>query len=61
MGGAFRRCEKPPPPDAKILQTFENPTGKAQFVLAKLGRKQFKEASKDENKEKGEFTVVGKF
>jgi Tfp pilus assembly protein PilZ len=36
LGGAFIRCKKPPPPDQKILLTFENPSGKAQFVLAKV-------------------------
>ena len=36
LGGAFIRCKKPPPPDQKILLTFENPSGKAKFVLAKV-------------------------
>ncbi len=36
LGGAFIRCEKPPPPDEKVLLTYENPSGNMQFVLAKV-------------------------
>ena len=36
LGGAFIRCDKPPPPDEKVLVTFENPSGSMQFVLAKV-------------------------
>ena len=36
LGGAFIRCEKPPPPDDKVLLTYENPSGSMQFVLAKV-------------------------
>jgi hypothetical protein len=36
LGGAFIRCEKPPPPDEKVLLTYENPSGSMQFVLAKV-------------------------
>jgi hypothetical protein len=36
LGGAFIRCEKPPPPDEKVLVTFENPFGSMQFILAKV-------------------------
>jgi hypothetical protein len=36
LGGAFIRCEKPPPPSEKVLLTFENPSGSMQFVLAKV-------------------------
>jgi hypothetical protein len=27
LGGAFIRCEKPPPLDEKVLLTYENPSG----------------------------------
>ena len=27
LGGAFIRCKKPPPPDAKVLLTYENLNG----------------------------------
>ena len=36
VGGAFIRCDKPPPPDEKVLLTYENPSGSMQFVLAKV-------------------------
>jgi Tfp pilus assembly protein PilZ len=36
LGGAFIRCKKPPPPDQKILLTFENHSSTMQFVLAKV-------------------------
>ena len=36
LGGAFIRCEKPPPPDQKILLTFENHSSTMQFVLARV-------------------------
>ena len=36
LGGAFIRCEKPPPPDEKVLVTFKNPSGSMQYVLAKV-------------------------
>ena len=36
LGGAFIRCDKPPPPDEKVLVTFENPSGSMQYVLAKV-------------------------
>ena len=36
LGGAFVRCDNPPPPDKKVLLTFENPSGSKQFVLAKV-------------------------
>jgi hypothetical protein len=36
LGGAFIRCEKPPPPDEKVLLTYENPSGNMQFVLARV-------------------------
>jgi DNA-binding response OmpR family regulator/Tfp pilus assembly protein PilZ len=36
LGGAFVRCDNPPPPDQKVLLTFENPSGSKQFVLAKV-------------------------
>jgi hypothetical protein len=36
LGGAFIRCEKPPPPDEKVLLTFGNPSGNMQVVLAKV-------------------------
>ena len=36
LGGAFIRCEKPPPPDAKVLLTYENLSGNMQFVIAKV-------------------------
>jgi hypothetical protein len=36
LGGAFIRCEKPPPPDEKVLLTLGNPSGNMQFVLAKV-------------------------
>jgi hypothetical protein len=36
LGGAFIRCEKPPPPDEKVFLTFENPSGSMQFVRTKV-------------------------
>ena len=36
LGGAFVPCDNPPPPDEKLLLTFENPSGSKQFVLAKV-------------------------
>jgi hypothetical protein len=36
LGGAFIRCDKPPPPDEKVLVTFENPSGSMQYVRAKV-------------------------
>ena len=36
LGGAFIRCEKPLPPDERVLVTFDNPSGMAQFVLARV-------------------------
>ena len=36
LGGAFIRCEKPPPPDAKVLLTYENLSGNMEFVIAKV-------------------------
>jgi hypothetical protein len=36
LGGAFIRCEKPPPLDEKVLLTYENPSGNMQFVLARV-------------------------
>jgi len=36
LGGAFIRCKKPPPPDQKILLTFENHSSTMQFVLARV-------------------------
>jgi len=36
LGGAFIRCEKSPPPDQKILLTFENHSSTMQFVLARV-------------------------
>ena len=36
LGGAFIRCEKPPPPEQKILLTFENHSSTMQFVLARV-------------------------
>jgi hypothetical protein len=35
-GGAFIRCEKPPPPDEKVLLSFEKTSSEAKFVLAKV-------------------------
>ena len=35
-GGAFIRCEKPPPPDEKVLLSFGNPSGNMQVVFAKV-------------------------
>jgi hypothetical protein len=36
LGGAFIRCKKPPPPEQKILLTFENHSSTMQFVLARV-------------------------
>jgi hypothetical protein len=36
LGGAFIRCEKPPPPDEKVLLTYENLSGNKQFVIARV-------------------------
>ena len=36
LGGAFIRCEKPPPPDEKVLLTYESPSGSMRFVLARV-------------------------
>ena len=36
LGGAFIRCKKPPLPGQKILLSFDNPSGAAKFVLAKV-------------------------
>ena len=36
LGGAFIRCEKPLPPDEKVLLTFGNPSGNMQVVFAKV-------------------------
>ena len=36
LGGAFIRSKKPPPPDQKILLTFENHSSTMQFVLARV-------------------------
>jgi hypothetical protein len=39
LGGAFIRCEKPLPPDEKVLLTFGNPSGNMQVVFAKVAWK----------------------
>jgi len=39
LGGAFIRCEKPPPKDEKVLLTYENPSGNMQFVVARVAWK----------------------
>lgn len=36
LGGAFIRCKEPPPPDAKILLTFENHSNTMRYVLARV-------------------------
>ena len=36
MGGVFIRCEKPLPPDEKVLLTFENHSDNRQVVFAKV-------------------------
>jgi len=36
LGGAFIRCKEPPPPDAKILLTFENHSSTMRYVLARV-------------------------
>ena len=36
LGGAFIRCEEPPPPDEKILLTFENHSSTMRYVLARV-------------------------
>ena len=36
MGGVFIRCEKPLPPDEKVLLTFGNPSDNMQVVFAKV-------------------------
>ena len=36
LGGAFIRCKKPSPPDAKVLLTYENLSGNKQFVIARV-------------------------
>ena len=36
LGGAYIRCEKPPPPDEKVLLTYESPSGSMRFVLARV-------------------------
>jgi hypothetical protein len=35
-GGAFIRCEEPPPPDEKVLVNFGQLSGKMQVVFAKV-------------------------
>jgi Tfp pilus assembly protein PilZ len=36
LGGAFIRCEEPPPPGEKILLTFENHSNTMRYVLARV-------------------------
>ena len=36
LGGAFIRCKKPPPPDAKVLLTYEDLNGNKQAVTARV-------------------------
>ena len=36
MGGVFIRCEKPLPPEEKVLLTFGNPSDNMQVVFAKV-------------------------
>jgi Tfp pilus assembly protein PilZ len=36
LGGAFIRCEEPPPPGEKILLTFENHSSTMRYVLARV-------------------------
>jgi hypothetical protein len=36
LGGAFTRCEKPPPPGSKVLLTYENRSGNKQYVIARV-------------------------
>ena len=39
LGGAFIRCEKPLPPNEKVLLSFGNHSDNIQFVLARVAWK----------------------
>jgi hypothetical protein len=36
LGGAFIRCEKPPPPGSKVLLTYEHLSGNKRYVIARV-------------------------
>ena len=36
LGGAFIRCEKPPPPGSKVLLTYDDRSGNKQYVIARV-------------------------
>jgi hypothetical protein len=38
LGGAFIRCQKPPPPNEKLLLTYKDDSSHIQFVLAQVVR-----------------------
>ena len=38
LGGAFIRCQKPPPPNEKLLLTYRDDSSHIQFVLAQVVR-----------------------